>query len=122
MRRIYAIALGLLLAAACTREPALVRLEAARPNARAPDAALLLRVLPAPGARINARLKPALELPDGTVLRFDSPHLTPDSAYFTAAPTAAAPESNNARHGLLRASVCPAGASVCRTVELAVRF
>ena len=81
-----------------------------------------LRLEPAPGARLNARLKPALELADGSVLRFDSPHLTPDSAYFAEPPVAVLGESTKARSGLLRASVCPTGESVCRTVELAVRF
>ena len=50
-----------------------------------------LRLEAAPGVRINARLKPALELDDGTVVRFDSPCVTADSAYFAAAPTAAPP-------------------------------
>jgi hypothetical protein len=43
--------------------------------------ATTLVLVAAPGVRINARVKPSLELPDGTVLRFDSPHLTADSAY-----------------------------------------
>src|SRR3989454_3755497 len=57
--------------AACHSRPPLVALEAGPP----------LRLVVAPGVRINARLKPALELDDGTVLRFDSPLVTPDSAY-----------------------------------------
>jgi thiol-disulfide isomerase/thioredoxin len=72
------------------------------------------------GARINARAKPALELADGTVLHFDSPHLTPDSAYFTAAPTTFAPAGARLRHATLRASVCPAGARYCRSITLPV--
>ncbi len=79
-----------------------------------------LTLVAEPGARINARLKPALELADGTVLRFDSPHLTPDSAYFADAPTARAPTGATLKRAILRASVCPAGAQVCRTVTLAV--
>src|SRR5437870_2991438 len=78
-----------------------------------------LRLVAAPGVRINARLKPALELDDGTVVRFDSPHVTADSAYFTAAPTAAPPLTGN-RHATLRLSVCPAGEKICRLVEMAV--
>ena len=35
-----------------------------------------LALVASPGIRINARLKPALELADGTILRFDSPRLT----------------------------------------------
>ncbi len=74
----------------------------------------------APGAQINARLKPALELDDGTVVRFDSPRLTADSAYFAAAPTAAPPEG--ARRGTLRVSVCPSGEGICRSLEIAVAW
>jgi hypothetical protein len=75
----------------------------------------------APGVQINARLKPALELDDGTTVRFDSPHLTPDSAYFAAAPTVAA-TVNGSRHGTLRLSVCPSGEKICRLVVLAVAW
>jgi len=70
--------------------------------------------------QINARLKPALELDGGTVLRFDSPYVTPDSAYFAAAPTAAPPEG--ARRGTLRVSVCPSGEGICRSLEIAVAW
>lgn len=80
------------------------------------------RLIGRPGARINARLKPALELPDGTVLRFDSPHVTGDTAYFVDAPMVAATLEEDAHAGLLRASVCPAGEQVCRSFALAVRF
>jgi hypothetical protein len=67
------------------------------------------------GTRINARLKPALEAEDGRVLRFDSPAVTPDSAYFTAAPELLVPALP---HGTVRASVCDTGGTVCRTVEV----
>jgi hypothetical protein len=79
-----------------------------------------LTLEPAAGARINARAKPALELADGTVLRFDAPHLTPDSAYFAEAPTVLAPRGANLRHGTLRASICPAGEHYCRELVLLV--
>ncbi len=79
-------------------------------------------LLATPRARINARLKPALELEDGTVLRFDSPHLTPDSAYFTDAPTVEAPSVPGAQRGIVRASVCPAGEKICRSFALTVQF
>ena len=104
---------GLLLAAAaaCQSPPPLVSLE------RGP----LLRLVAAPGVRINARLKPALELDDGTIVRFDSPRVTPDSAYFAAAPTAA-PPAGRPRRGTLRVSVCPSGERICRSVELAVTW
>jgi hypothetical protein len=74
-----------------------------------------LRLIPAAGARINARLKPALERPDGSVLRFDSPHLTPDSSYYTAPPELSLSGSGQ---GIVRASVCPAGEAVCRLVQV----
>src|SRR5947209_20174096 len=79
------------LGAACGRRPPIVTLEAGPP----------LRLVAATGARINARLKPALELDDGTVVRFDSSRLTSDSAYFAAAPTAA-PPAGGSRHGTLQ--------------------
>ena len=79
-----------------------------------------LRLEAAPGVRINARLKPALELDDGTVVRFDSPCVTADSAYFAAAPTAATPRA--ARRGTLRVSVCPSGEGLCRSLEIAVAW
>jgi hypothetical protein len=81
-----------------------------------------LRLVGAPGARINARLKPALELADGTVLRFDSPHVTADSAYFVDAPAVEAPRGGTVHTGIVRASVCSAGEKLCRTFALAVRF
>lgn len=79
-------------------------------------------LLGTPGTRINARLKPALELEDGTVLRFDSPQLTPDSAYFADAPTVEAPLVQGAHRAIVRASVCPAGEKICRSFALAVAF
>jgi len=81
-----------------------------------------LRLVAAPGAHINARLKPALELADGTVLRFDSPHVTADSAYFVDTPSVAAPTGGAAHTGVVRASVCSAGEKLCRTFAVAVSF
>jgi hypothetical protein len=77
-----------------------------------------LVLVAAPGLRINARVKPALELTDGTVLRFDSPHLTADSAYFTRPPTATLPGAGRRVAGTLRASVCSEHELVCRAVTL----
>jgi hypothetical protein len=74
----------------------------------------------APGWKINARVKPALETTQGTILRFDSVHLTPDSAYFADPPSATVPGRPEAVRGTLRASVCAAGERVCRVVSLAV--
>ena len=80
------------------------------------------RLVGAPGARINARLKPALELEGGTVLRFDSSHLTPDSAYFAEAPTVEAMLNEDTHRGILRASICRTGEKTCRRFAAAVRF
>jgi thiol-disulfide isomerase/thioredoxin len=91
-----------------------------RVRAEPVDGGIRLTLEPAAGARINARAKPALELADGTVLRFDAPHLTPDSAYFAEAPTALAPRGANLKHGTLRASICPAGERYCRELVLPV--
>jgi hypothetical protein len=44
--------------------------------------------------------------------------LTADSAYFTEPPSALAPGRKARWRGKLRASVCDAGKSVCRSVEL----
>jgi hypothetical protein len=111
MTKFVLLVLATLAVAACHGPPPLVALEAGPP----------LRLVAAPGVRINARLKPALELDDGTVLRFDSPRVTSDSAYFAAAPTAVAPRSGS-RYGTLRLSVCPAGERLCRLLVMAVAW
>lgn len=77
-----------------------------------------LTLVGAPGARINARLLPALELKDGSVLRFTSDRVTEDSSYFSADP---ALEVAGDPSGVVRASVCPEGERVCRRVEVVVR-
>lgn len=111
MTKFVLLVLATLAVAACHGPPPLVALEAGPP----------LRLVAAPGVRINARLKPALELDDGTVVRFDSPRVTSDSAYFAAAPTAVAPRSGS-RYGTLRLSVCPAGERLCRLLVMAVAW
>jgi hypothetical protein len=70
----------------------------------------------APGLKVNARLKPALELDGGAVLRFDSPRVTTDSAYFAEPPTALLAGRHRGVRGTLRASVCGVDEQVCRTV------
>ncbi|HEY8106864.1 MAG TPA: hypothetical protein VIE46_12210 [Gemmatimonadales bacterium] len=82
---------------------------------------LRLELMAATGWKINARLKPVLESSDGGLVRFDSPLLTPDSAYFTAPPVAVVAASGSPVRGTVRASVCAAGESVCRVVALEVR-
>jgi hypothetical protein len=77
-----------------------------------------LELVASPGLKLNARLAPALELPGGTVLRFHSTHLTSDSAYFAEPPIALLSGQQSEVHGILRASVCDSGATVCRSVEV----
>lgn len=72
-----------------------------------------LRLVPAAGARINAQVRPALERADGSIVRFDSPSLTADSAYFTEPPEALV---TGPTAGRIVASVCPSGEYVCRPV------
>jgi hypothetical protein len=102
---------------------------ARRPIPPAPALALRLEpgigetqvlLLAPPGVRINARLKPAFELTDGRLLRFDGAPLTPDSAYFAAPPVTTLPGRQTSVHGTLRASVCGKDERVCRTVSIAL--
>lgn len=79
-----------------------------------------LTLIAKPSVKINAQLKPALELADGTVLRFDTPQITPDSAYFTANPELLLPPGVPAR-GIIRASVCDSGEAVCRLAKVSLR-
>jgi hypothetical protein len=72
----------------------------------------------AAGLKINARLKPALEMADGMVLRFDSPQLTPDSAYFAEPPSALLAGCHDRVRGTLHASVCGVNEQVCRSVTV----
>jgi hypothetical protein len=74
--------------------------------------------VPAAHIKLNARLKPALELTDGSVLRFDAERLTPDSAYFAEPPVAILPGKHARVRGILRASVCESDAPVCRALVL----
>src|SRR5436309_1090838 len=75
---------------------------------------------PYAGEHDKGNLAPALELDGGMVLRFDSPYLTADSAYFAAPPTAALP--SGPRRGTLRVSVCPSGERLCRSLEMTVAW
>ena len=105
-------------AAACSARPehsAPLHLTAAPSG---PDTRLTLYT--APHLKLNARVAPALELGNGTVLRFRTGRRTADSAYFAEPPSAVLPGRHNAVHGTLRASVCRDDEQVCRslTVEL----
>ncbi len=85
-------------------------------TAAGPDTRLTL--IPASYIKLNARVKPALELADGTVLRFDSAELTADSAYFSVPPTVVLPGRHERVRGTIRASVCENDAPVCRSLVL----
>jgi hypothetical protein len=89
-----------------------------RLKAEADGAHTRLTLIAQPGWKVNARLKPALELIGGGVVRFDSPHLTADSAYFAEPPTAVIAGPASEARGKLRASVCQADETVCRTLEV----
>ena len=110
----------LLALTACGREPGAetpplaLRIEPAGAETR-------LLLVAAPGWKINARLKPALEIPNGNVVRFDAVRLTPDSAYFADVPSATIPGRVRAVSGTLRASVCAPAERVCRAVAMTVR-
>jgi hypothetical protein len=82
------------------------------------DSATRLVLVAARGWKINARIKPALELPSGAIVRFDAARLTPDSAYFAEWPSARVPGRATKVRGTLRASVCAVGEQVCRLITL----
>ncbi len=75
-------------------------------------------LIAAPNLEINAQVAPALELAGGPVLRFASPALTPDSAYFTAPPVAWLDHPADTVHGTLRVGVCERGQEVCRRIAI----
>lgn len=75
---------------------------------------------PGAGVRLNARVPPALELPDGRILRLTNGAITPDSAYYTEAPWTRRPASLPST-ATLRVSYCRTDEALCRTVTLAVR-
>ncbi len=77
----------------------------------------LLTVVADPDFKINARLPPALELPDSTVLRFYSDSITADSAYFTAPPKAYF-AGGEAPHGKLHVGICRKNQEVCSVVTI----
>ena len=114
--RLTGLMAAALLVSACTGPappPAELRVESAPIGA---DTRMTL--IAGPHLKISARLKPALELVDGTVLRFDSPRLTADSAYFTEPPWVLLAGSHRSVGGTLRVSVCRIDEQVCRSVTL----
>jgi hypothetical protein len=77
-----------------------------------------LVLIAAPNLEINAQVAPALELAGGPVIRFSSPALTPDSAYFAAPPIAWLDHPADTVHGTLRVGVCERGQEVCRRIAI----
>lgn len=88
-------------------------------QSRSPDG-MRLTLIAQHSIKINAQLKPSLELKDGTTLRFDTPHLTADSSYFTAPPELVLPAGVPAK-GKIRASVCDSGQAYCRLATLTLK-
>jgi len=109
---------ALSLAAACSRppaEPAALHVTLAPAG---PDTRITLHA--ESGLKINARLAPALEFADGSILRFDAAERTADSAYFVTPPTALLAGRHDKVHGRLRASVCREDERLCRSVTLSL--
>jgi hypothetical protein len=78
------------------------------------SAGTVIRLVPAPGWRINALLPPAFEQPDGSVIRLGASQVSADSAYYLMPPWAPLPDSRSLLRGTIRASVCAAGEQICR--------
>ena len=109
---------SLALAAACSRPPAESGTLQLTTAPSGPDTRLTLRA--GPHLKINARLAPALELGDGTLLRFRTGLRTADSAYYAEPPSAVLPGRHARVHGTLRASVCRDDEQVCRAVRVEI--
>jgi hypothetical protein len=113
---LLALALAL---AACSRPPTPAGpISVAREPA--PDGGERLMLVAEPGARISATYVPTLTLADGRIVEFDTSAVTADSAYFTAPPAGLLSDPPRRLHGMLKASVCPAGQSYCRLLRIAI--
>jgi hypothetical protein len=107
---------GVVLIISCSTERGPAPLLRVETEAAGADTRLTL--VPAASIKLNARVTPALELPDGTVLRFDGADLSADSSYFARPPSALLPGRHRKVRGTLRASVCENDAPVCRSLVL----
>lgn len=114
-----ALSLLVLIGCAEPRSGIIARSELVSLDISGPRGDRVLRLDPAPGARINARLPPMLELRSGAVLTLSADELTADSSYFVTSPQAAL-GATPAGSATLRASVCPSNLRVCRSVVLDV--
>jgi hypothetical protein len=116
LRMTLVAAIGI--ASACSRPPVESGPLQVTTAPSGPDTRLTLHA--GPHLKINARLAPALELGDGTVLRFRASLLTADSAYYAEPPSAVLPGRHAQMHGTLRASVCRDDEQVCRAVRVQI--
>ncbi|MGH7631034.1 MAG: hypothetical protein ACREOF_16950 [Gemmatimonadales bacterium] len=73
-----------------------------------------IRLVPAPGWRINALLPPAFERAGGSVIRLAAGRVSADSAYYVEPPAATLPGVHRTLRGTIRASICAEGEQVCR--------
>lgn len=109
---VRAVVAGLaLLSAGCAAgpgQPAELRVEPGAVSTR-------IRLVPAPGWRINALLPPAFERADGSVIRLRADSLSADSAYYVEPPAATLPGVHRTLRGTIRASICAEGERVCRS-------
>lgn len=77
----------------------------------------VLTLIAEPGVKISALLPPSIDRGELPPIVFDGVGRTADSAYFVRSPTATIAGMKSMR-GTLRASACPEGLRVCRSVEL----
>jgi hypothetical protein len=110
------LALGL--AAACSRPP--IESSQLQVTTAPSGADTRLTLHATPHLKIDARLVPALELDNGTLLRFHIGLRTADSAYYAEPPSAVLPGRHPQVHGTLRASVCRDDEQVCRAVSVEI--
>ena len=106
-------------ACATTRDGVIARTPYATLSVVSTSGVRALRLDPIDGAKINARLRPTLQLSNGERLTFHADSLTADSSYFTQSPTIAL-TGNGPLSGTLMASVCPVSARVCLRVSMDV--
>ncbi|MEO8449980.1 MAG: hypothetical protein ABI647_09330 [Gemmatimonadota bacterium] len=109
----------LLVCVACAHPPA-TRAELVSLHNRRVGEGQELWLQPAAGARINARLKPVIELDSGGRVEFSAAGITEDSAYFTEPPRAHLGPAARSVKGILRVGVCPAGLNVCQSLALPI--
>ena len=79
-----------------------------------------LTLYAAPHLKVNAQVAPALELNDGSVLRFRTGRRTADSTYFAEPPSTVLPGRHETVHGTLRASVCRDDEQICRSLRVEI--